>query len=99
VKDIKMPPKSRASRPVFSDDYRVCVEHLREAVPNSGFTQKVIAYRLQRPTPYLSKVLNGRQFATLVEMRAICIAAEIPFLEWVKSLDNALAQKKSENSL
>jgi transcriptional regulator with XRE-family HTH domain len=78
---------------VFSEEYRVCVEHLRLAVSESGLTQKVIAERLQRPTPYLSKVLNGRQFATLVEMRAICIAAGIPFLEWVKTLDDALAEQ------
>jgi transcriptional regulator with XRE-family HTH domain len=74
------------------------VEHLRLAVSESGLTQKVIAERLQRPTPYLSKVLNGRQFATLVEMRAICIAVGVPFLEWVKTLDDALAQQNKSIS-
>ena len=81
---------------MFSEEYRVCVEHLRQAVSNSGLTQRAIAERLQKPTPYLSKVLKGRQFATLVEMRAICLAADIPFLEWVQTLDEALTRQSKE---
>jgi len=84
----------RAPRPLFAEDYGVLVEHLREATQRSGYSQVEIAQRLNKTPVYLSKVLNQRQVMTLIEVRDICRAADIPFTEWIKDLDRELDRRR-----
>lgn len=66
------------------------VQHLRAATRASSFSQLELAERLGKTPAYLSKVLNGHQVITLIEVRAICNAANIPFVEWIAELDASL---------
>lgn len=66
------------------------LRHLQEAVAGSGMRHIDIAARLNKPKAYLSKVLNGQQVLTLIEIRNICRAAGVPFNEWVVELDRIL---------
>lgn len=72
------------------------VEHLQAAVKASGFTQIEIAQRLSMQQSYVSRVLNGRQSVTWVEVRRICMAAGIPFLKWTAELDALLQAASSQ---
>lgn len=66
------------------------LRHLQEAVAGSEMRHIDIAASLNKPKAYLSKVLNGQQVLTLIEIRNICRAAGVPFSAWVVELDRIL---------
>lgn len=77
----------------YSDDYRVLLELLREAVADAGVTQVEMAARLNSNQPYVSKILTGRQSINVVELRNVCRAAGVSFPNLMAKFDATLERQ------
>lgn len=72
------------------------IASLRTEIDATGLQRVEIANKLGKPKSYLSKILRGNQVAAFTEVRAICLAAGIPFVEWVAKVDQAIRTEVQE---
>lgn len=57
---------------------------LRQVRLEAGLTQIQVAERINEPQSYVSKYENGEQRLDLAELEAICNAADIPLIDFVR---------------
>lgn len=81
---------------VFSNDYALFLQHLKEARKKAGFTQEQLAEILGQTQSFISKVERGERRLDIVELRAFCIALGISFPSFVAQVDKILAHGRGK---
>lgn len=79
---------------IFSKDYALFLQHLRETRKAAGFTQEELAERLGQTQSFISKVERGERRLDVVELRAFCIALDVSFSSFVTQFDKLLKKKE-----
>jgi transcriptional regulator with XRE-family HTH domain len=77
---------------IFSREYEVLLGELREARRQAGLTQVELARLVEEDQPWVSRIESGERRLDVIELRAICGALGVPFLEFMARLEAALAQ-------
>lgn len=75
---------------IYSKEYNLLIEKLREARERNGLTQTQLAERLEQDQPFVSKVERGERRLDIVELRAFCKAIGISFAHFVGEIDTDL---------
>jgi transcriptional regulator with XRE-family HTH domain len=78
---------------IFSKDYALFLQHLRETRNTTGITQEELAKRLGQTQSFISKVERGERRLDIVELRAFCVALDISFSSFVTQFDKLLDKK------
>lgn len=82
---------------IYSREYSIFLEQLRNAREENGLTQIEVAERLGRTQSFVSKAERGERRIDIVELRAFCKATEIDFLTFIDRVEKALtASDKSK---
>ena len=72
---------------IYSQEYSLFLEQLRNTREGKGLTQTQVAERLGQTQSFVSKVERGERRVDIVEMRAFCSAMDIDFLGFVQRLE------------
>lgn len=78
---------------VYSQDYSIFLECLRQARRRSGISQRELAQRLDKSASYVAKVETGYNRMDIHQIRCYLDAVEIPFLEFMQQFEEAVQQK------
>jgi transcriptional regulator with XRE-family HTH domain len=70
--------------------HQVLRELLRQARQESGLRQQDLAERLDEPQSFVSKYESGERRLSMIEVRLICQALEVPFVAFVQRLEDCL---------
>ncbi|MBK8793929.1 MAG: helix-turn-helix transcriptional regulator [Holophaga sp.] len=79
---------------LFSQDYQVLLELLREVRERTGVTQIQIATRLETTQSIVSKSERGERRLDVLELRRWCIGLGVPFADFMVEFELALAKGK-----
>lgn len=63
---------------------------LKEFRTRSGYTQKDLSDKLSKPQSYISKYESEEKILDYFEIREICKAMKIPFVTFVKTLEERI---------
>jgi transcriptional regulator with XRE-family HTH domain len=75
---------------IYSLEYSLFLELLRNARESKGLTQTEVAQRLGQTQSFVSKVERGERRLDIVELRAFCSAIDINFTTFVGRIEKAL---------
>lgn len=75
---------------IYSREYAIFLEQLRNARERKGLTQTQVAERLGQTQSFVSKVERGERRIDIVELRAICSAIGVSFGAFVSQMEKAL---------
>jgi len=67
---------------------------LRELRREAGLPQVEVAKRLGKPQSFVSKYESGERRLDVLELRELCRALEVDFVEFAQRLDDELRQVK-----
>ena len=81
---------------IYTDEYAVLLEVLREARQEAGLTQVQLAQALQQSQSFVSKVEVGERRLDLIQLRTICHALGTTLPVFVTRLEARLAQRNQE---
>lgn len=73
---------------IYSDEYRILLSELITAREKSGLTQLDLAKYLQVSQATVSKIENGERRLDIIELRSICNALGIDFIDFLSRLEN-----------
>lgn len=79
---------------IYSREYSLFLEQLRNTREMRGLTQTQVAERLGQTQSFVSKVERGERRIDIVELRAICSALEVGFTAFVSQIEKALDSQK-----
>lgn len=79
---------------IYSDGYTLFLEMLRGMRKSAGLTQIELAARLGSGATqsFVSKCERGERRIDVVELRAFCRAIGVPFDDFARRLEDALAE-------
>ena len=63
---------------------------LRQLRSDAGLTQAQLAARLHRDQTFVSKYESGERRLDILELRAVCRATDMDFVEFIERLDEDL---------
>ena len=75
---------------VFTRDYELFRAHLRQARKGAELSQVELARRLNQTQLFVSRNELGDRKIDVIELRAICKAIGVPFVDFVRRLDEEL---------
>ena len=77
---------------IYSEEYQLFLNRLKEARRKAGLTQSEMARRLggAATQSFVSKCERGERRIDIAEMRAFCRAIGVPFSEFVARVDREL---------
>jgi transcriptional regulator with XRE-family HTH domain len=84
------------STSIWTEEYALFLQRLRQARRASGLTQAEVAERLRRAQSLVSKMETGEKRVDVVELRAFCEAIGASLVEFVAEFDAALAALPGE---
>lgn len=67
---------------------------LRAAREKAGLSQRAVAARIGKPQSYIHKWECGQRQLNLIDLRDVCVALDIPIVEFVRELDEELRRKE-----
>ncbi|EGK72102.1 hypothetical protein METUNv1_01574 [Methyloversatilis universalis FAM5] len=67
---------------IYSMQYKLFLDLLREARESGGLTQEDVASKLGVTQSFVSKCERGERRLDIIEARAWCIALGMPFIEF-----------------
>ncbi|MBK9174331.1 MAG: helix-turn-helix transcriptional regulator [Chloracidobacterium sp.] len=70
---------------IYSKEYSLFLEQLRNAREEKGLTQTEVAERLGQSQSFVSKVERGERRIDIVELRAFCQAMGVDFLSFISA--------------
>ena len=79
---------------IYSQEYSLFLEQLRNAREIKGLTQTQVAERLGQTQSFVSKVERGERRIDIVELRAFCAAIDVVFGAFVSQIERALDSQK-----
>lgn len=84
---------------IYSDDYRIFLQLLRQAREAADLTQEEVAERLGQTQSFVSKCERGERRLDIVEANAFCDAIGASFPEFVAEFIGVIkSQRKSKGS-
>ena len=83
-------------RTIHSPQQRPFIILLREIRQQAGLTQVQLAERLDIPQTWISNYERGERKLDVLELRQICRAVGIPFLDFMAQLDSELAKLEEQ---
>lgn len=78
---------------IFSREQEVLLFELQKARRDAGLTQTQLAERLQKTQAWVSQCETGERRIDALELRAICRAIGISFLEFMERTEAALQRE------
>jgi transcriptional regulator with XRE-family HTH domain len=75
-------------------DRRILAGQLRAARRAAGMRQQDLAELLGVPQSFIARYEAGDRQLTLLEVRAVCNALGLPFLEFARIVDTLLSDRK-----
>ncbi|MCC6329384.1 MAG: helix-turn-helix transcriptional regulator [Acidobacteria bacterium] len=75
---------------IYSHDYSLFLDQLRNAREAKSLTQAQVAERLQQTQSFVSKVERGERRLDVVELRAFCIAMGTSLSAFITKIDEIL---------
>jgi len=84
---------------IFSDDYTLFLQQLRQARKQSGLTQQQLAERLHQTQSFVSKCERGERRLDIVEVRAFCAALGVSFPAFIEQFDENLTSRKAKSGV
>ncbi len=82
---------------IYSHEYSIVRELLRNAREDAGLTQTEVAERLGQTQSFVSKVERGERRLDVVELRAFCLAIGLEFPSFTGKIEVVLADHVSQN--
>lgn len=76
---------------IYSKEYSLFLEQLRNAREASGLTQTDVAKSLSQTQSFVSKVERGERRIDVVELRAFCKALGLSFQDFALKVEAVLA--------
>lgn len=83
---------------IYTQEYSLFLEQLRNAREERGLSQTEVAQRLGQTQSFVSKVERGERRLDIVELRAVCSAIGVEFSVFVGQLELNL-RTSSTNTL
>ena len=81
---------------IYNNKYKILIGRLVEVRKKFGLTQLELAARLGKDQTYISKIERLQRRVDVVELRAICRAIGIEFVEFIHAFEQAI--KVSQDS-
>lgn len=78
---------------IFSGDYTLVLQLLRDARRRAGMTQEGLAERLGKTQSFISKCERGERRLDIVDVREICRALGTTLPEFVADFEQALHER------
>jgi transcriptional regulator with XRE-family HTH domain len=78
---------------IYSEDYALFLQLLRDVRTKVGITQEELAERLKQTQSFISKVERGERRLDIVELMAFCKALGISFQYFVTQFEKLLNTK------
>ena len=75
---------------LFSEDYKLFLNLLREVRERSGFTQEQIAEHLETTQSVISKCERGERRLDIVELKTWCQALDISLADFIAEFEKVL---------
>ena len=75
---------------IYSKDYSIFLNELRDARIRASLTQEQVAERLGQTQSFVSKVERGERRLDVVELRAFCEILGVSFPSFAERLENTL---------
>ena len=79
---------------IYSQEYSLFLEQLRNARERKGLTQTQVAESLGQTQSFVSKVERGERRLDIVELRAFCSAIGVGFGAFVSQIEKVLDSQK-----
>jgi len=73
---------------IYNKHYRQLITLLREKREEKGITQLQLAEKLSISQGIISKIETYERRIDIIELRNICIALNIPFIEFIEEMEN-----------
>lgn len=74
---------------IYSKEYSLFLEHLRNAREEKGLTQIEVAEKIGQTQSFVSKVERGERRLDIIELREFCTAFGMPFVKFVTHIEKA----------
>lgn len=84
------------SKSIFTAEYTVFRELLRELRVSKGLTQDQLSARLGMPQSYVSKYETGERRVDMIEVRSICKSMDTNIVEFSSVMELRLAVLNGE---
>lgn len=81
---------------IFTREYRVFTDLLRETREEAGITQVELAERLQQTQSYISKVERGDRRLDIVQLRQVCWALGTTLPALITTFEERLGGKRRQ---
>lgn len=75
---------------IYTKDYAIFLQCLRQARKRAGLTQQHIAEKLETTQSVISKCERGERRIDVVELREFCKAMGVPLREFIESLESII---------
>lgn len=75
---------------IYSKEYALFLEQLRQTRQQKGLTQTDVAVRLGQTQSFISKVERGERRIDIVELRQLCAVMGVEFVTFVDQLEKSL---------
>jgi transcriptional regulator with XRE-family HTH domain len=79
---------------LFTKEYEIFRAQLRKARKSQGLSQEELAVRLNQTQLFISRNELGDRKVDIIELRALCHAMGISFIEFVQQLDEKLNESE-----
>ena len=81
------------AKSIYTREYRILTDLLRETRMKAGITQVELASRLRQTQSYVSKIERGERRLDLVQLRGLCDALGASLPELVATFDGRVRTK------
>ena len=71
------------------------IRRVREARQAAGMTQRAVAARIGKPQSYIHKWECGQRQLNPIDLRDLCEAMGVSFVDFIKQLDEELSKERS----
>ncbi len=84
---------------IHTQEYAVFARRLREARLTAGVKQIELAARIGKTHSYVSRIETREIRVDIIELRQICAALQIPFKQFIDSLEDELKDMATNDEL
>jgi transcriptional regulator with XRE-family HTH domain len=81
------------TKTIFTQEYHLFLRYLRDCRKQAGLSQEQLAERLNQTQSFISKCERGDRRIDVIELRAFCLALEIPLEEFISQLEEIISSQ------
>lgn len=82
------------SKSIFTTEYAILRDLLRELRAEKGFTQVQLSEALGMPQSYVSKYETGERRLDVIELREVCLSLGTTLLAFTRKLEARMPEKQ-----